>query len=333
MGIKIIRGGMRTTVQDLGRFGYQSSGFSVSGVMDRRSAVLANYLVGNDIGAPVLECILTGPEIEFTKKARVAITGGDFMPVLNGIEIESYQAFIVQQGDILHLKYAKTGSYGYIAIGEKLDIPMSMGSRSTNTKIQIGGFKGRAIRRGDFIAFVNNFEVAEFFPRSMPAENFDEKHSVLRVVLGPEEDAFTEKGIQTFLSKEYQLSSEIDRMGYRLKGEKIEHKGDADIITNAIAFGAVQVPSEGNPIIMLADRQTTGGYVKIATVLSVDIPKLIQKKTGDKVSFKEITVEEAQLIYREEMMKLEKIKKALDFTARKKNHRRFASERIAELLV
>ncbi len=332
MGVIVLQSGMKTTIQDRGRYGYQSSGFSVSGVMDRRSATLANFLVGNESTEPVIEFVLTGPEISFTKETIIALTGGDFSPAINGQPVENYRAIQVQKGDRLSLPFAKTGSYGYLAIANGLAIEEVMGSYSTNTRVHIGGYKGRPLEKGDSIPFARTINDGEnALVRKMKPEIFDGNNVELRVVLGPEEDSFTEKGIRTFLSYEYTLTSQIDRMGYRLEGEEIEHKASADIITNGIAFGAVQVPAHGNPIIMLADRQTTGGYTKIANIISVDIYKLVQLREGDSVRFREVSVETAQRIYKSEIEKWKITKEKIEQRVQRKGYKRAAAERIAAL--
>ena len=332
MGIIVLNSGMKTTIQDRGRYGYQSSGFSVSGVMDRRSATLANFLVGNEPGEPVIEFVLTGPEISFTKDTIIALTGGDFHPRVNGNPVENYCAIEIRKGDRLSLPFAKTGSYGYLAIANGLEIEKIMGSFSTNTRVHIGGFKGRPLENGDSIPFARSRKQDEnALVRRMKPEVFEETKVELRVVLGPEEDSFTKKGIETFLSNEYTLTSQIDRMGYRLEGEEIEHKASADIITNGIAFGAVQVPAHGNPIIMLADRQTTGGYTKIANIISVDIYRLVQLREGDSVTFSEVSPEEAQRIYKSEIEKWNKTKEKIEQRVQRKGFKRAAAQRIASL--
>ena len=170
-----------------------------------------------------------------------------------------------------------------------------MGSRSTNIKCGLGGFKGRRLLDGDYISFrAKRRYLPYFLSRSLDLNEFVQDNITLRVIMGPQDDAFTAAGKETFLSSEYVVTSEFDRMGCRLEGPFIASKSTTDIISDGIAFGSVQVPSHGKPIILLADRQTTGGYAKIATVISVDIPKLVQRKTDHKVKFQAVTVEEAQ---------------------------------------
>ena len=295
MGIQIINGGFLTTIQDMGRYGYQETGMSVSGVMDTRAASLANILVGNDTNEAVIEITMMGPTMKFTEDEIIAETGGDLGAKIDGNPVERYRAVLVKAGQTLSFMGMYGGSRAYIAFAGGLDIPVVMGSRSTNIKCGLGGFKGRRLLDGDYISFrAKRRYLPYFLSRSLDLNEFDQDNITLRVIMGPQDDAFTAAGKETFLSSEYVVTSEFDRMGCRLEGPFIASKSTTDIISDGIAFGSVQVPSHGKPIILLADRQTTGGYAKIATVISVDIPKLVQRKTDHKVKFQAVTVEEAQ---------------------------------------
>ena len=295
MGIQIINGGFLTTIQDMGRYGYQETGMSVSGVMDTRAASLANILVGNDTNEAVIEITMMGPTMKFTEDEIIAVTGGDLGAKIDGKPVERYRAVLVKAGQTLSFMGMYGGSRAYIAFAGGLDIPVVMGSRSTNIKCGLGGFKGRRLLDGDYISFrAKRRYLPYFLSRSLDLNEFDQDNITLRVIMGPQDDAFTAAGKETFLSSEYVVTSEFDRMGCRLEGPFIASKSTTDIISDGIAFGSVQVPSHGKPIILLADRQTTGGYAKIATVISVDIPKLVQRKTDHKVKFQAVTVEEAQ---------------------------------------
>ncbi|BAK43495.1 biotin-dependent carboxyltransferase family protein [Eggerthella sp. YY7918] len=312
MGLVVKKPGVITTVQDNGRFGYQGSGFSTNGVMDHRALHLANLLVENDPDAPVLEFALAGPTLRFTTNTFVAITGGDFAPTLDGNPVPRYAAFMVRRGSILRFKASRTGCYGYLAIaGGSVDVPEVMGSRSTNLKCEFGGWRGHPLTPGDYLPFTT--KSLDFLPNlgSHRVEvddafyGFDRDEITVRVIPGPQEDLFTEAGIETFYSQPFSTTTKCDRMGYRLDGPEIETKHGSDIISDGIAFGAVQVPSHGRPIIMLADRQTTGGYAKIGTVATVDIPKLVQRPPGSVVRFEPITVQEAQTLLRAEARQFE----------------------------
>lgn len=298
MGIKFLNGGFLTTIQDMGRVGFQESGMSVSGVMDQRSAALANILVGNDENEGVLEITLMGPMAEFTADNIIAVTGANLGAKLNGKDLPMYQAVPVHKGDSLSFAGMFSGSRAYVAFAGGLDIPLIMGSKSTNLKSKVGGFEGRKLGAGDAIAFAKpKTSLPNMRLRKIKSDDFTATEQVIRVVMGPQDDCFTEEGIKTFLNERYSFTNESDRMGCRCEGAIIEHKNGGDIITDGIAFGAIQVPSHGQPIIMMADHQTTGGYTKIAGVISVDLPKIAQSRPGYKVKFQEVSIEEAQKLY------------------------------------
>lgn len=333
MGIRILKGGMLTTVQDLGRTGYQSQGFSVAGVMDVRSFKIANLLLDNPENEAVLEFTLIGPTLEFTSSTIIAITGGDFQPTLNGEPVEMYRALYINKGDILKFGSARTGSRGYIAFSSYLNIPVVMGSRCTNLKSSLGGFKGRKLQAGDYIGFrIKRRYLPFFLSRKLEPDRFDDVQAELRVVMGPQDDLFSKQGLETFLSQEYTVTSDFDRMGCRLEGPFIAPKKGSDIISDGIAFGSIQVPAHGKPIILLADRQTTGGYGKIATVASVDIPKLVQRKTDHKIRFRAITVEEAQELYLNEIKELDAMRKTIHVPCKEVLECRLVAKRLSKLL-
>ena len=313
MSITVLNPGLMTTVQDQGRIGYQQFGVSVSGVMDPRSAALANILVGNDEKEAVLECTMMGPHLQFNQANCIAITGGDLMPTLDGKPIPNYTAVKVEAGQVLKFTMPKSGCRAFIAFAGGLDIPEVMGSRSTYMKAKIGGMEGRKLQKDDVIGFrAPKAELKNMNFRSMASEFVPRKEYTIRVVLGPQDDYFTDAGIQTFLSQVYTVTAEFDRMGCRLEGEAIAHKEGGDIISDGIAFGAIQVPSSGKPIIMLGDRQTTGGYTKIANVISVDFRILAQLKQGDKVRFEQVSVKFAQDALLTQRAALKTIRNALE---------------------
>lgn len=332
MGIRILKGGMMTTVQDLGRNGYQSQGFSVAGAMDVRSLKIANLLLDNPENEAVLEITLIGPTLEFTSATIIAITGGDFQPQINGKPAPMYTALYMNKGDILKFGSARTGSRGYIAFSSYLEIPVVMGSRCTNLKSKIGGFKGRKLQAGDYMNFrIKRRYLPFFLSRKLEGDNFDQEEATLRVIMGPQDDLISRQGIETFLNSEYTVTSDFDRMGCRLEGPFIAPKRTSDIISDGIAFGAIQVPSHGKPIILLSDRQTTGGYAKIATVASVDIPKLVQRKTDHKIHFKAITVQEAQQLYLEELKELDAMRKTIHKPCKEVLDCRLVAKRLTKL--
>lgn len=295
MSVTVINPGLLTTVQDAGRVGYQQFGVPVSGVTDPRAMKIANILVGNDENEAVLECTMMGPQLRFNKANVVAVTGGDLGPTLDGQPVASYAAFVVQEGQTLRFTGLRTGCRAYVAFAGGLDIPLVMGSRSTYMKAKIGGLDGRKLEKDDEIGFrAPNPDVLNLVQRRIAPEVTARNEYTVRVLMGPQDDRFTQAGIDTFLGEAYTVTNEFDRMGCRMDGPEIEHKNGGDIISDGIAFGAIQIPTAGKPIIMLADRQTTGGYTKIANVITADFRIIGQLKGGDRVRFVKTTIEAAQ---------------------------------------
>lgn len=309
MALEVLEGGLLTTVQDLGRYGYERFGVPVAGAMDPFALQAANILVGNDPGEAALEITLVGPRLRATDSCLIAVAGADLSPRVNGREVPMWMAVFVRKGWLIGFGERKTGCRAYLAVAGGIDVPLVMGSKSTYLRGGFGGFEGRALKEGDLIPIGQPaFHLPSLAGNEFPADRIPKYSDApeMRVILGPQDDYFTEEGMATFLSSEYKVTPTSDRMGYRLQGPEIAHKGRADIISDGIALGSVQVPADRQPIVMMADRQTTGGYPKIATVISADIPLLAQCVPGaSTVTFKAITVEEAQARYCEMMRALE----------------------------
>jgi biotin-dependent carboxylase-like uncharacterized protein len=308
MSFKVLKAGLFTTVQDLGRYSYQRFGMSVAGAMDPFSPRVANILVGNKESEAVLETTFMGPTLEFNSSEAIAITGADMAPKINGRPAPMWKTILVRQGDLLSFGGVKSGLRSYIAFSRGLDVPVIMGSKSTFTRGKIGGFEGRKLSDGDQIGFERDLTLSKgSYLKDVQIPEYRKDDSV-RVVLGPQDDHFPEESIETFLSSTYSITNEADRMGYRLEGEKIIHKDGADIISDGIVFGSIQVPGHGMPIIMMADRATTGGYTKIATVITPDLSKVAQMGPGSKISFSKVSAKEASEIYRENEKRIEEIR-------------------------
>lgn len=295
MGFKVLNKGLLSLIQGGPRVGFQQYGVPVSGAMDDYSLRIANLLVGNDEYEACIEALIVGPSIKFDEKSIIAITGGDLGPMLNGINIDMHRSYIVNKGDILSFSGMKNGCRAYIAFGGGVDVPIVMGSKSTYTKANLGGYEGRSLKDGDYVKLLKfDGNINSILPKKyIPSY---ENEITLRAIRGPQDDMFDKNNIKTIFNSIYDITNECDRMGYRLSGEKIKHLNGADIVSDGIAFGAIQVPGHGNPIIMMADRQTVGGYTKIANVISVDLCKLAQAKPGDKVRFKEVDIYESHRI-------------------------------------
>jgi antagonist of KipI len=290
--------GLLTTVQDSGRYGYQRFGMPVSGAMDVFSLQLANLLVGNQPGAACLETTFTGPEIFFTSEGAIAISGADMNPCKNGRPIPQNTTIEVKKGDILDFGGLLNGCRSYIAFAGGINVPKVMGSSSTYLRAKTGGFEGRALKTGDELSLgelPGKLRIMEIPKVIMPLYH---SFQTIRIIPGPEVNRFDLEGIRHFLTSEYNITDQSDRMGYRLSGQAIvQLPGNADIISAGISFGTIQIPGNGQPIILMADRQTTGGYTRIANAVSVDLTLLAQLKPGDSIRFSEISLEKAQDIY------------------------------------
>lgn len=311
--------GLLTTVQDRGRYGYQRYGMPVSGAMDVFSLELANLLVGNEPGAACLEATISGPDLEFTGAIWIAISGANMAPHLNGMGIPMNTAIDVRPGDRLGFRGLKSGCRAYIAFAGGIAVPLVMGSRSTYLRAGIGGIQGRALMPGDELPlgeleslsppgrFSNGSARRKPRLKKLPDGLIPEyKHEqTIRIISGPEAHYFEIVGLRSFLSTEYTVTAQSDRMGYRLTGEPIRHKeGMTNIISAGISPGTVQVPGDGQPIILMADRQTSGGYARIANVITADLTLIAQMRPGDKVRFKETILDRARQLYHDRMTEL-----------------------------
>jgi biotin-dependent carboxylase-like uncharacterized protein len=291
---KILNPGLFTTIQDLGRFGYLKYGVPISGAMDTFSFVAANLLVANNPNDACLEITLIGPELQALARTQVAITGGLASPKINGQNVPMWETLDVQEGDIISFGKIVKGCRLYFSIRGGVNTPLVLGSRSTYVRGMLGGLNGRQLKTGDMIEV---FAKPHLETRLSMSEELMPQFTgrfMMHVILGPQSDMFTEKGMQTFLSNSYKVTSEADRMGYRLEGPTIEHKSKAEIISDALLPGAVQVPRGGKPIMIMRDAQTTGGYPKIAVVVSPDVSLLGQARPGDIVEFSRITIKQAR---------------------------------------
>ncbi len=299
--IRVIQPGPMTLIQDRGRTGFQQLGVSVSGAVDVDSLDIGNRLVGNSFDAAALEVLLGGVEIEFSDDAIFAITGAELIASLDGVPVSAGVSYTAHAGSRLSLGMVSSGLRAYAAVAGGVDVPELLGSRSTHVASEIGGINGRALAEGDVL------NIGEFTSTSGGGRMFEGEESSalsgelnIRVVLGPQDDEFSESAIETFLSSNFTVTDQSNRQGLRLDGPQIESKsGRYDIVSDAVVNGSIQIPGDGKPIILLADRQTTGGYAKIATVASIDLPKLGQAAPGSSVTFVAISVAEAQQLLSE----------------------------------
>lgn len=297
--IQIIDTGIISLVEDLGRYGYQRYGVSVSGVMDEYAARIANFLVRNEPNAALIESALKCPTIEFFGDTVFAVTGGECPLFINDKPITLWESYIAQKGDILRGDFCYEGMRLYLAFAGGIDIDIIMNSRSTNVRGKFGGFKGRQLVEDDILTLKES-KAVNMPQRALKSAYIPKYHKdvPINVIMGPQDDYFTAKGIETFLGSPYTVSHISDRMGIRFDGQPIEHIAGADIISDGIPFGAIQVPGEGLPIAMMADRQTTGGYAKIASVITPDLWKLAQAQTGAFIHFNAIKLDEALELFK-----------------------------------
>ena len=294
-GLRVIAPGPLATVQDPGRHGCQRYGVSASGAMDGYALALGNQLVGNEQGAAALEITLGGAEFEFLQDTGFAVTGGDLGATLGGARLPMWQTTFASAGDIVAFPGPILGLRAYLCVAGGFDSPPVLGSRATHVGSRLGGLEGRALEAGDELPFgeLRSPPPARRAPAQLAPTHGDD--ITLRVVRGPQEDAFTADGLRTFYESVYTLTDRSDRMGARLEGPIIEAVGGRyDIVSDAVPRGSVQVPGDGKPIILLADRQTTGGYAKIGVVATADASLLAQAGPGTTVRFTPIDVREAE---------------------------------------
>ncbi|WP_285848279.1 biotin-dependent carboxyltransferase family protein [Paenibacillus sp. MER TA 81-3] len=315
MSLYIIKSGLLTTIQDQGRFGYQQQGVIVSGAMDSFALRAANMLVGNDQGDAALEITLRGPSIRFDAEALIAICGGNLSPSIGGQKVPLWRPVLIRAGEVLEFGPCIWGARAYLAVAGGIDVPLVLQSRSTYLRAGLGGLEGRALRTGDVLRCGAVSDCAAKYTRNglaaleskpfaaapwfigFPSRPAYAQQPVIRFIQGRDFRHFTEESKAAFVSRPFHVTPQSDRMGYRLEGPAIRLMQPFEPISEAVSFGTVQVPREGNPIILMADRQTVGGYPKIAQVASVDLPVLAQVKPGESIRMAEISLEQAEVLY------------------------------------
>jgi biotin-dependent carboxylase-like uncharacterized protein len=298
--IRILRAGLQTTVQDRGRWGWQSRGVPVAGPMDPRAHRMANALAGNPAGAATLEVTLDGPEVEFDDDRSVAVAGAEFGLTLDSATVPSGAAFDVTAGSRLRFGMRRVGARAYLAVSGGIDVPPVFGSRATHLSTRMGGLSGRTLATGDRLPLgaiaaprVGSRVLARPAVSGESLVAVPDRPARVRVLPGPQVDRFVADALQSLQSGPYVIRAESDRMAFRLDGPALVHTRGADIISDATPLGALQVPGSGQPVLLMADRQTTGGYAKIATVITADIGVAGQLAPGDSISFEVCTLREA----------------------------------------
>ncbi|OES45133.1 biotin-dependent carboxyltransferase family protein [Domibacillus iocasae] len=326
MSVHIIRPGLLATIQDLGRYGFQQYGVVVGGAMDSFSFRLGNVLVGNEEGEAAIEVTMMGTSLQFKEDTLISITGGNLNPVIDGSPVPLWRPVFVKKDTVLSFAGCQSGCRAYVAVAGGFSIPSVMNSKSTYVRGEIGGFKGRALKEGDVIPLAEenafSLKVKKVLQKKLKNDSFAaadwyvpfERYlngKVVRVVKGAEFEEFSELAQKQFFEQEFQITPQSDRMGYRLSGPSLQLKQSFELLSEAVANGTIQVPSDGNPIVLLADRQTTGGYPRIGQIAAADLPIIAQMKPGDRVRFKEISLHEAEQLYMEREKEIKQIRTAL----------------------
>ncbi len=291
MAIQVIHPGMLTTVQDLGRFGYAHLGISPAGAADTLSLRIANLLVGNEENAPALEMTLFGATLRFDSPAIVAVTGAQCETELNGCSVDHTSPVQLQAGSTLKCGPMITGARAYLAVQGGVDVPLVMGSASTFLPAHFGGHDGRSLKKGDMLNVGTRIASK---PRKLETPlNAALKENTIRITRGPQHDWFDDHVFSTLLSTPFNVSDQSGRTGLRLSGEKIVPRHTGQLLTDGVPLGAIQIPADGQPIILFVDQQTTGGYPKMANVIAADLHRVGQLRPRDTIRFAEVSIDDA----------------------------------------
>jgi len=329
MSLRVLKPGPLSSLQDLGRYGYQRFGVIVGGVMDEWSHRVANLLVGNAQDEASLEITLMGPSLVFEEAALIALTGADLSPRVGETPLPTGTPVLLRAGTQLDFGRRAFGCRAYLAVHGGFAVEPVMGSRSTYLRAGFGGFEGRALRKADLVpigsgdalsvfpalarrleegdAAFGAFQAREFAPVAHPANG----RGRVRFVAGQQWEAFTDEARERFVASAFRVSANSDRMGYRLEGPGLALRSPLEMISEGVAFGTVQVPPDGNPIVLMADRQTAGGYPKIAAVASVDLPLIAQAVPQQELRFERIGLDEAQTLYLERERAIDALRQSI----------------------
>jgi antagonist of KipI len=320
MSFTIIKAGILDTVQDTGRYGYQDLGINPGGAMARFSAQLANALLGKEMDAPVIEMHFNASSIQFNKSTIICIAGADFSPVINKKIVALLQPVAVKKNQVLTFEKVKSGARCYLSIFQHLHLNKWLGSYSTNVKATAGGFEGKSFKTGDVVGFNENEAISTYLDKQdtrvlgWKASPPKEIATVtLEVIKGVEWDWLTAESQQSFTANSFAITNVADRMGYRLNGTALKMKAQTEIVSSGVAFGTVQLLPNGQLIVLMADHQTTGGYPRVANVISAHLPALAQMKPNDQITFKMIEVKEAQQKLLKQQQYLQLVQHAASF--------------------
>ncbi len=323
MAIRVKSPGLLTTVQDTGRFGEYAIGMPPSGAMDVFSYQVGNYLVGNEEGAAGLEITYFGPELEFTEDTVIAVTGAEMPPKINGEEAPTWEALGVKSGDVLGFDYLRNGARSYLAVAGGIDVPLFMHSRSTYTLIGLGGYEGRALKEGDELGVGEAGDRSDRLGMAVADQQIPRysRETELRVIIGLASYRLTEESMEEFLGTTWTVTPDADRVGYRYRGGELKFvereqpagagADQANVVDFGYPIGSIQVPGGVEPIVLMNDAVTGGGYATIGTVISADRDKLAQTKTNDKTRFRSVDLQEALAAREERRKQMAEIKEAL----------------------
>ena len=323
MSLKIIKAGLLDTIQDQGRYGHQHLGINPGGAMDRFASQLANSLLGKDLNSPVIEIHFPGPQLLFEKETIICITGADFTPCINKKNIAVNQPIAVNTNTGLRFEKKLSGARCYIAFLHDLDINIWMNSFSTNLIAKAGGFKGRALQKGDVLNFKNNIEFnfllngKDCFKLPWKATETIQSKKEIRFLKGNEWEWLTDDSIKSFEKNNYSISNNSNRMGYRLQGKALKVKEDKQLISSGVTFGTMQLLPDGQLIVLMADHQTTGGYPRVGHVISADLPSLAQCNPGDEIKFTEVETAAAEELFIKQQRNLLQMQTASKFKMEK----------------
>lgn len=313
MACIVVQPGLFTTVQDLGRVQWQHLGVPVSGVMDKYAARIANILVGNPPDTPLLEATLKGPSLLFNEPACIAITGSDMQPLLNNKPLPLWHSIYVPANSLLELTGYRNGMYTYLSVKGGIELPKVLGSYSTYTTGNMGGYLGRPLRRNDKLIFPGfkheDYTSIGLVNKYVPTYT---RSPIVRVIEGLQWEQFTEESKLKFQRDTYLITKDANRQGIRLRGTPLLRLNEGELITEMVTAGAIQVPPNGQPIILMADSQTAGGYPKIGQIISVDLPRLAQSRPGTSIRFRMIPLAKAQKMWIEQERFFRRIQKGLE---------------------
>ncbi|MEO8158603.1 MAG: biotin-dependent carboxyltransferase family protein [Betaproteobacteria bacterium] len=314
MNVSVLKPGMLSTLQDRGRFGFQHLGVPVAGAMDSFSHRVANILAGNDGDEATLEITLLGPRLRFDDDALIALCGADLSPVIDAVPAPEGKPVRVRAGAVLDFGTCVAGCRAYLAIHGGFDVPVVMGSRSTYDIARLGGLQGRALRQHDVLpvgaakgmpypglaldlAGSHHGFSAPKWAVNQHIEKLARSPQIVRILAGRHWDAFPAVARDALTGDGFRVAADSNRMGCRLEGPGIRSDGPLEILSEAVTFGSIQIPPSGQPIVLMADRQTVGGYPKIAEVIGVDLPLLAQLRPGERLRFELVSLAQAQALW------------------------------------